>query len=143
MNLKATKIWKWTIIVVGISIAIGLFLVIYIPIKMFSELRDDIWNIRNRKILHEYFSPDSLNVVGIYHYDSGALGYTAMNVSLIHKNTEYPIEGNIMICNLKPNVVWESNSLIIIKADTSQSWTGPKERLIKINGIEIKYELYK
>ena len=93
---KISKIW----IVISISIAI-LFLLTVGGIILISSTAvpipsgKDVWIDENRIILVEAHSDDSLHKYAEYYYDSGVLGYTAVQKSYVKFLDKYPIKGNV------------------------------------------------
>lgn len=92
-------------------------------------------------MLQEVVSPDSTYKIGIYEYDSGALGYTISNVSLVSINKEYPIEGNLFKVERIPKLVkWNgSHEVQLTVFEEGLSRKLPKYETK--DDILVKYEL--
>ena len=114
---KIPKIW----IVISISVAI-LFLLTAIGILFISSTAvpipsgKDVWNEENRIILLESHSGDTLHKYAEYYYDSGVMGYTAVQKAYVKFTEKYPIKGNVgrESGSTEYNSIRES-TLIIIK----------------------------
>ena len=73
-------------------------------------------------MLKEYYSPDSTKKIGFYNYDSGALGYTAIQMSVIDSSQTYPLTGNILMINrIPPTVDWSSQDSVFVIIDKSNT----------------------
>jgi hypothetical protein len=88
-----------------IAIALAGLAIIYVKVTM----PDDIWSHQNRNILYESVSPDNRFKIGAYNYDSGALGYTSVQVSIAEVKDQYPLSGNLLRDQYIESVVWVSN----------------------------------
>lgn len=73
---------KKTLLIIIVSVPIlilGWFgIAIYQIGKGWDIINESTWQIENQILLNEFFSPDSTKKIGLYKYDSGALGYTAI-----------------------------------------------------------------
>lgn len=115
--------------------------IIYGYYKFFTWT-DEIWTVENRTILKEYVSPDTLRKIGLYHYDSGALGYTAIQMSLIDIGKKYPISGNILQINrIPPEINWIQNNQIYVILDTSNTPGFKIEQNIDVDSIKMIFEI--
>ena len=127
------------VIVVGI---IGFAVWIYMISLSFTSLNDDIWQVEKQIILEESFSPDSLNKIGFYNYDSGALGYTAIQMSVVDSSEGYPLTGNLLMINrIPPSIEWFSNDSVAVVIDTSNTPGFRIEPSKKINGIKFNFNI--
>src|SRR6056297_2595203 len=127
------------VIVVGI---IGFAVWIYMISLSFTSLNDDIWQVEKQIILEESFSPDSTNKIGLYNYDSGALGYTAIQMSVVDSSKGYPLTGNILMINrIPPNIEWFSNDSVSVVLDTSNTPGFRIEPNKNINGIKFNFNI--
>lgn len=79
---------------------------LYLKISM----PDEIWSHENRNMLYESFSPSGRLKIGAYNYDSGALGYTSVQVSVVDAEEKYPIAGNLLRDQYIESVKWVSDS---------------------------------
>ena len=68
------------------------------------------WSEEHRVILNESPSPDEQFKVGVYHYNIGATGYSAVQVSVVAHDENYPISGNLLHGQKIESVTWLSNS---------------------------------
>ena len=64
-------------------------------------------------MLYESFSPQRKYKLGVYDYDEGALGYSAVQVSVVRAGARYPIHGNLLREQYVDSVKW-------ISADTAE-----------------------
>lgn len=67
------------------------------------------WSDETRNILFEKYSPNKKYKIGVYNYDIGALGYSAVQVSIIDSQNKYPITGNILPHQYVNSVKWVSD----------------------------------
>lgn len=125
------------VILVGI---IGFAVWIYMITSAFNSFNDDIWQVEKQIILEESFSPDSLNKIGLYNYDSGALGYTAIQMSVVDTSEGYPLTGNILMINrIPPRMDWVANDSVSVLLDTTNTPGFRIEPSKNVNGIEFSF----
>lgn len=91
----------------------------YIYIKY--TIPDDIWSHENRHMLYETYSPNKKYKIGVYNYDSGALGYTSVQVSMVKSDEQYPLAGNILRQKYIDSVNWLSNEKAEFSMKTSDN----------------------
>ena len=96
------------LIITGATIPIIIAGLGYIYIQN-SMPEPDIWSHENRHMLYETYSPNKKYKIGVYNYDSGALGYTSAQVSMVKSNEKYPLAGNILRQKYINSVNWLSN----------------------------------
>lgn len=77
------------------------------------------WSAETRVMLHEVVSPDKEYKFGVYHYDIGALGYSAVQASLVKIEDDYPINGNMLSGKAITSVSWLSGSTIEVVSPTT------------------------
>ena len=142
MNDRAKKILL--IIIVSVPILIlGWFGIAINQIgKAFDDMNIDIWEIENQIFLGEFFSPDSTKKIGLYKYDSGALGYTAIQMSIADSYETYPLTGNILMINRIPPVIeWKTLDSVFVLIDKSNSPGFSIDSSKKIEGIYFEFEV--
>lgn len=61
-------------------------------------------------MLYESISPNGRLKVGAYNYDSGAFGYTSVQVSVVGAEETYPISGNLLRDQYVESVKWISDT---------------------------------
>lgn len=93
---------KKILIIISISVAIlflmfagGIVLITSTAVPLPSM--KDVWEKENRIVLLEAFAQDSTMKYAEYCYDSGIMGYTAVQKAYVRMNDEYPIRGNVGI----------------------------------------------
>jgi hypothetical protein len=96
-------------ILLGSLIPIVLAGIGFLYVKM-SMPENDIWSRENRNMLYESFSPNGKLKIGAYNYDSGALGYTSVQVSVVGAEETYPISGNLLRDQYIESVKWMSDN---------------------------------
>ena len=99
-----------SIVIVGFAIA---FIKITSPIE--------IWSHENRNMLFESYSPQKKHKIGVYNYDEGALGYTAVQVSFVEAEEKYPISGNLLRDQYIDSVEWVSEYTAKLSINTISS----------------------
>jgi hypothetical protein len=105
-------------IIIGALIPLVLVAIIYFYTQ--ASLPETIWSDENRHILQESLSPNGKLKVGVYNYDSGAFGYTSVQVSAVGNEEIYPIAGNLLQGHIVDSIKWnsESGAEITILSDT-------------------------
>ena len=127
------------VIVVGV---IGFGVWIYMITSAFNSFHEDTWQIEKQLILKESFSPDSTSKIGLYNYDSGALGYTAIQMSVVDSSEGYPLTGNILMINRIPSSIkWYSNDSVSVVLDTSNTPGFRIDPNKNINGIKFNFNI--
>jgi len=141
--LKKKYIYKLIAKVIGGLILITLVALIgwiAFLFYVFNSWRDEIWSEKNRIIVNEYFSPDSSKKIGLYKYDSGALGYTAIQMSILYTDGAYPIGGNILQINrIPPEVNWVTDDSVVVILDTSNTPGFEIKENCIIDGVKFKF----
>jgi hypothetical protein len=76
------------------------------------SLPDETWTHENQNMLYESFSPNHQRKLGVYNYDIGALGYTAVQVSVVDAAEPYPLSGNLLRDRYVESVNWLSDNKV-------------------------------
>lgn len=140
-NMRINSLLK-TIFLIFVIVILGFSSWMIYGYYKFFTWTDDIWTIENRTILREYVSPDTLRKIGLYHYDSGALGYTAIQMSLVDIGKEYPISGNILQINSPPpEIRWVENNQIYVILDTFNTPGFKIDRNVEVDSIRMIFEI--
>ena len=105
-NVRTMK--NTLLIISGALIPISLAGLAFVYIKI--TLQQNIWSHENRNMLYESYSPQKQHKVGVYNYDKGALGYTAVQVSIVEAEDKYPISGNLLRDQYIEPVKWVSEN---------------------------------
>ena len=72
--------------------------------------------------MHESFSPQKRYKIGVYNYDEGALGYTAVQVSIAKANEKYPLTGNLLHSQYIESVNWLSENMAEFDIPAKGKW---------------------
>jgi hypothetical protein len=110
--------------------------------KGWNIINESTWQIENQILLNEFFSPDSTKKIGLYKYYSGALGYTAIQMSVTDPPESYPLTGNILMINRIPPVIeWKTLDSVFVLIDKSNSPGFTIDSSKKIEDIYFEFEV--
>jgi len=136
---------KRTLIALIILIPVAFFgwkgFQIYQMTQFFRILSEDTWQVEKQLLLKEIYSPDSTKKIGLYNYDSGALGYTAIQMSVVDSSETYPLTGNILMINrIPPSIEWKNKDsvFVIINKSNTPNFTIDSSKRIKETCFEFE-----
>lgn len=118
------KVKKFLIIIVALIPVLFLawFGIVLYQLDEAEAMNLEIWEVENQILLNEFYSPDSTKRIGFYNYDSGALGYTAIQMSIVDSSQSYPLTGNILMINrIPPSITWETGDSVFVVIDKSNT----------------------
>lgn len=108
MNNNITK----TILLLFTGALIPILLAGAVYIYLTKSFEGFEWSDETRNILFEKYSPDKKYKVGVYNYDIGALGYSAVQASIMESQDTYPIAGNVLPYQYVNSVKWVSDNKV-------------------------------
>ena len=112
------KIFLGIILVGLVALAAWPFMIM----SVFDSLNEDTRQVEKQIIVEESFSPDLLTKIGVYKYNSGALGYTAIQMAVVDSSEGYPLSGNVLTINrIPPRIEWNSVDSVTVLLDTSNT----------------------
>ncbi len=81
--------------------------------------------------------------IGLYKYDSGALGYTTIQMSVIDSSATYPLSGNILMINrIPPKIKWKTQDSIFCVIDKSNTPGFTIDSTLIIEEINFEFEIF-
>jgi len=142
MNDRIKKILLIIIVCVPLFILGWFGIAIYQMGKGWDIINESTWQLENQVLLNEYFSPDSIKKIGLYIYDSGALGYTAIQMSVANSSESYPLTGNtLMINRIPPTIEWKNLDSVYVLIDKSNTPGFTIDSSKIINDIYFEFEV--